>query len=270
MSPYYPSNYYSHQQIEPLPTLLRPLIRASQAYGVFGKNVLGRLVHGRIQDIKLQCLGPIRPQKTDRILDVGSGAGTFLHQLQGLGFTNLHGIDPFLNENLPVVPGLKLQKCDIHDIHEIKDIITFHHTFEHIPDPHACLAKVRTLLAPGGWCVIRIPTVSSWAWEHYGIDWVQLDAPRHLYLHSLKSIKNLAVKHGLEMPSIIFDSTTLQFIGSEQYRMGIAHRGADSYFVDPSKSHFSRHDIANFKKQAGILNAERRGDQFVAYLRIAR
>jgi len=39
---------------------------------------------------------------------------------------------------------------------------------------------------PGGWCVIRIPTVSSFAWEHYREQWVQLDAPRHFFLHKVR------------------------------------------------------------------------------------
>ena len=48
------------------------------------------------------------------------------------------------------------------------------------------------LLNKDGVLLVRVPLSSSWAWEHYRENWVQLDAPRHLYLHSVKSMEVLA------------------------------------------------------------------------------
>jgi SAM-dependent methyltransferase len=45
-----------------------------------------------------------------------------------------------------------------------------------------------SLLACKGIIVVRIPAVSSYAWERYGVAWMQLDAPRHFFLHSPKSM----------------------------------------------------------------------------------
>lgn len=56
----------------------------------------------------------------------------------------------------------------------------FHHSFEHIADPFETLCSVRRLLSSGT-CLIRIPIVDSWAWENYGVNWIQIDAPRHFF-----------------------------------------------------------------------------------------
>jgi predicted SAM-dependent methyltransferase len=71
-----------------------------------------------------------------------------------------------------------------------------------MPDPHSTLKKIRELLAPGGICLIRIPTVSSYVWEKYQTHWVSMDPPRHFYLHSIKSIKFLAALHDFEVTDI--------------------------------------------------------------------
>jgi len=114
-----------------------------------------------------------------------------------------------------------------------------------------------------------VPTVSSAAWDRYGTDWVQLDAPRHLYLHSHRSLALAAAQAGLKVAALACDSTSFQFWGSEQYRRDIALNDATSYAVDPGASIFSVGDIARFEADAQRLNRERRGDQIDALLRSA-
>jgi hypothetical protein len=90
--------------------------------------------------------------------------------------------------------------------------------------------------------------VSSKVWEEYGTDWVELDAPRHLYLHSLKSIKLLAKEEDFELVDFFCDSTELEFWGSEQYRRDIPLMSEDSFCINPSKSNFTYREISEFKK----------------------
>jgi hypothetical protein len=158
---------------------------------------------------------------------------------------------------------LKVEKARIEELDPGQkwDLIMFHHSFEHIADARSTLAAASERLAPRGKCLIRLPLVSSWAWRHYGTDWVQLDAPRHIYLHSELSLATLGAQCGLAIRDSFWDSTELQFWGSEQLKRGIAVMSPKSYGVNPSESGFSRHDIEGFRRRARELNDQRMGDQ---------
>ena len=113
--------------------------------------------------------------------------------------------------------------------------------------------------------MIRIPTASSFAWKEYGVDWVQLDAPRHLFLHSVNSMKLIAAETGLEVHDIVFDSTHFQFSGSEKYQQDIP-------LNDQRKKGLFEKIAWKFKKpvltrRANQLNREGRGDQAAFILR---
>jgi hypothetical protein len=103
--------------------------------------------------------------------------------------------------------------------------------------------------------------VSSFAWEYYRTDWVQLDAPRHFFIPSIRSMELLAKKADLRLGHIEYDSTDFQFWGSEQYRNDISLFSKSSYLIKPRKSMFNYKDIRSFKKRAKQLNAEKQGDQ---------
>ncbi len=143
------------------------------------------------------------------------------------------------------------------------------HSFEHMPDPHGVFVQLKRLLDRNGRLVIRTPVATGLAWRIYGADWIQLDAPRHLFIHTKRSIEILAHAAGLTLDSAIYDSTGFQFWGSEQYRLGIALKDKRSYKHSPSHSVFSKSQIANFSKQAEDLNQRGEGDQACFYLRSA-
>ena len=108
--------------------------------------------------------------------------------------------------------------------------------------------------------MIRIPIASSYAWRTYGVNWVQLDPPRHLFLHTVKSMSFSAEKAGLEVKDVFYDSGTLQFTGSERYSKNIP-------LMDKSgDTLFSEAELANFQRQADKLNKEKQGDQAGFYL----
>ena len=147
------------------------------------------------------------------------------------------------------------------------DVIMFHHSFEHLSDQVETIRSVARLLSKNGLCIIRIPTVTSYAWENYKEHWVQLDAPRHFYLHSIKSMQLLATRLGFRIERILYDSTGFQFWGSEQYRRDIPLIADHSYAVEQERSIFSKSEIERFEEKAQLLNSEGRGDQATFYLR---
>jgi hypothetical protein len=137
-------------------------------------------------------------------------------------------------------------------------------------DQHGSLAMVHKLVAPGGTCCIRIPWVSCEAWERYRSNWVQLDAPRHFYLHSRRSFEHVVTSAGFRIVKLWCDSTGFQFWGSEQYERDIPLYSERSWLVAPERSVFSNEQIEEYERRARDLNAAERGDQIVAWLEHAR
>ena len=146
------------------------------------------------------------------------------------------------------------------------DVIMFNHSFEHMPDPFVCLKKVHSLLKHEGTCIIRIPTASSWAWRHYRSDWVQLDAPRHFFLYTENALRLLATRTGFEVMSVRDESTAFQFMGSEQYKMGIPLVDPKSWYGGNANA-FSKEEIVAYEKKAMELNKIRDGDSISVLLK---
>ena len=120
----------------------------------------------------------------DPILDVGCGhRAVNLANLQAVGFRRLLGIDPFLDGD-GSFEGIPLRRQSIHEVDGSYQVITFHHSFEHVPDPQATLTAAARRLRPGGVVLIRTPVMGGWFWERFGTDWWELDAPRHLFVHT--------------------------------------------------------------------------------------
>jgi SAM-dependent methyltransferase len=233
---------------------------------VLGKGFIGRMLFSLFPAEDLRLLSACQLTKKSSILDVGCGAGLLLHRLKNAGFENVMGADPYIKNDIKYKNGLVIHKKELSKIEECWDLIMFHHSLEHISDQQSTLNAVSVKLNKGGTCLIRIPTVSSYAWQHYRVNWVQLDAPRHLYLHSEESISIAAEKAGLKINNSYRDSTDFQFWGSEQYIKDIPLESQNSYSKSPEGSIFSKEDIASFKKRGWELNDSNMGDQAVFYL----
>lgn len=272
MGPYYPSSYIGFGKLrvedvdipgwtvtmfEILDTLSlyrslqAPETSASTVYDVFGKTLAEKAV--------ARYLPEFASSRDVRILDVGCGDGGFIYYLREIGFTNVMGVDLYINHDIEYGNGVQVRKGTIHDIGPAWDVIMLHHAFEHMPDPLETLQAITQRLAPQGVCLIRIPIASSYAWEHYRTNWIQLDAPRHFFLHSLQSIERIARDAGLRLENTLYDSHGGVFIISEMYKRDISLAEAN-----PSDL-FSSKEIESFAEQSKRLNAEKRGDQAAFY-----
>lgn len=196
-----------------------------------------------------------------RILDVGCGMGVLLTQLMKDGFTNLHGIDPYIEHDISIPPYLSIRKAEISTTEGTYDFVMLHHTFEHIRDPLETLLRINSILNHGSFLLIRIPVASSYAYRTYGVNWAQLDAPRHYFLHTVKSMEILANQAGFNLSDIEFDSTEFQFWASEQYKCDIPLHdpasGPDQLSLETRKS---------YRQKARDLNQRREGDSAAFYL----
>ena len=268
LADYYPSNYYSFNLKEDnaFDGSAGAFRRFQYTNSLFGSSVYQKTI-GKLIDKKFFYLfKSLNLNKETAILDVGCGDGkNFLYPLSALGFKNLLGCDPFLSQDIVYKNGLNIKKANIEEIDRFFDLITYHHSFEHVPNPLAHLKHAYSLLNSGGTCMLRIPTASSYAWKHYKENWSQLDAPRHLFLHSKKSIALMAEQAGFVLEKVIYDSGHFQFTGSELYKRDIPLNAPREKGLLQNLNRKLKK--SSYKRKAEKLNQEHRGDQAAFYLK---
>jgi SAM-dependent methyltransferase len=198
--------------------------------------------------------------RSARILDVGCGSGALLRELRDVGFRSLTGADPFVGASVEE-PGLRIVKGGLESVAGDFDIVMFHHSLEHIPDPEAVLGQLAPRLAPDAIAVVRLPLGASFGWRTLGGNWAQLDPPRHLYLFSADGFERLARRAGLKLLRTNFDSVGDFFVWSEMRRMGLSE-----HKIKNGRSLFSREKLAEFDRQARALNATGEADQATFFL----
>lgn len=204
----------------------------------------------------------MRLNRRSRILDVGCGWGENLAFLQRDGFTQLLGLDAYLPEKeIDHGGGLVVRRGELADLETGWDVVMLHHSFEHMAQPLETVQQLARIVRPGGWLLIRTPVADSWAARTYGPDWVALDAPRHLVVHTPKSIDILAAAAGFTTIDTFWDSWSFQLWGSEQYRAGITLRDPRSHAVDPGASMFTEAEMRDFERRSRELNRAGQGDQ---------
>lgn len=251
---YYPDNYYSYQQKETstIDTFTNYLIRISielQLDKILPVYYLSSKYQKYHQYHKLWLK---KTSKNSSILDIGCGKGALLKLLHIYGFKDLTGIDPYITENIVYNNGINIYKKDIYNIDRQYDLVMIHHAFEHMPSPHQVFSQLNKIVTDNGRILIRIPVVDGYAWRKYQMDWFQVDAPRHLFLHTVKSIALLAEMHDLTIESVKYDSKYHQISISEQYTRNIPA---------PEISRLSLKEKYAFKRKARELNSLHDGDQ---------
>lgn len=275
LSPYYPSDYLgdpstqstidSPESSSPLRAFLR---QQRVMYLLYGKNVLGKAINMLGKDYFSYGWDWFRSAgvtPNSHILEVGCGPGRLLKAMQGQGFSELTGLDPFQAWTLP---GLNIKKCHLDELVGEYDFIMLHHSFEHMPDPFRALESIKRLCRSGGKILIRIPVADCLAWKTYGVNWYQIDAPRHLVIPSVSGMEILAKRVGLNLYKIEFDSNETQFLCSEQYGQDIPLKDARSYFRTYHggvASTFSHEEIKQFQLKSEEVNKLGEGDQACFY-----
>lgn len=272
LSKYYPKDYYSFIPIDKdntkVPTSQKILfdLRAKSIRCMYTKKggILSRIISWKLPHL----LSPLKPESgifDKKILDIGCGHGDLLKTLATAGFNNLYGIDPFIEKeiiyNLPNGKNITIYKKEIFELDDTFDIIMLNHSLEHMPEQEVVLRRVCEMLNESGKCIIRIPTVSSYSWQKYRECWFALDAPRHLYLHSLKSIATLAESSGFKVSDYAFDSILGEFY-SRAYQKGWNLERTLKFLYSPLGFPFLTRTIL----QAIYMNRKGVGDSICVYL----
>ena len=224
-------------------------------YAYYKKGIIGEIWNkiypayffDKIRDINVNS----------KILDVGCGYGRLIKSFKAIGFDNVRGIDPFLDEDLTKD---NIFKKTIFEVSDKFDVIIFKNSFEHISNQMETLQKVFDILKDNGFCIITMPVKTEFIWNKYNVNWVQIDAPRHLIIHTLDSFELLLENTNLKIKKVVFDSDEFQFWGSEQYKKNIPLMADNSYLINPKKSIFTQKQINEFRKKSKKLNEQKIGD----------
>jgi SAM-dependent methyltransferase len=136
-----------------------------------------------------------------RLLDVGSGEGAFLAEMERAGW-DVQGLEPDATAaetaraagvpvlEQPLEPGL-FESGSF-------DAITMNHVIEHLHDPVEALRICHELLSPRGVAWVATPNLGSRGHDLFGRDWVGLDPPRHLVLFTRSALAQAIAKAGFE------------------------------------------------------------------------
>ncbi len=261
MAKYYSGSYYSFNENKNF--IRKYLSNKRDKYSTGQNSYLGKVLTRKYGYSELyNWFKEVNAGLNDKILEIGCGEGVLLKKLADIGFNNLIGIDPFVTGNITYKKKLNIYKKFIDEVNEGEfDFIMLHHSFEHMQGQIGTLKKISQLIKKEKFILIRIPVIDTAAWNEYNVDWVQLDAPRHFYIHSIKSMNILAEKAGLRISKIIFDSTSFQFWASEQNKNNLPLNSENSYLINPAKSIFTPTQIKQYEAKAQKLNEEGQGDQ---------
>ena len=140
-----------------------------------------------------------------RLLEVGCGDGSRLLDLQKRGWTvEGQDVDARAAANARS-KGLRIHAGSLDELalpEGSYDVILMSHVVEHLHRPVDVLRTCWRLLKPGGRVVLSTPNVESFGHRVYGRNWVSLDPPRHLVIHSRRSLANLLRAAGFAEASI--------------------------------------------------------------------
>jgi SAM-dependent methyltransferase len=264
---YYPEVYYSLAQPADEESRKERLKAKRNHWAYYGRGWLGRILNALVPVQFLQALAGLHQiNSTSRILDVGCGRGEHLRALELLGFNNMLGIDPFIEKDEMLAGGTPILRKSLDMLDETFQLIMMHHVLEHLPEQEKVFRQVSRLLTEGGRFLVRIPLSDAWARHHYGTDWVQWDPPRHLYLHTQKSIEVLANKSGFAIERVVYDSNSMQFWGSELYKSGLPLFNKDGSPFNHMK-YFGLFRMWRFNRKAQKINKQAQGDQAIFLLK---
>jgi SAM-dependent methyltransferase len=162
---------------------------------------------------------------TGRLLDIGSGTGTFAYEMKKHGWEVI-GLEP--DEGARKV-AMELYQVELQDPAKLNDLqpksfdaITLWHVLEHVHDLHGYLNHIRKLLKPNGKLLIAVPNYKAYDAVIYQEFWAAYDVPRHLYHFSPVSMKTLIERNEMKIEKydpMWYDSFYISLLSS-RYKQG--------------------------------------------------
>jgi Methyltransferase domain len=242
---YYPQDYCS--------SMIRPSSLLRRLRNALYLSRFSFMVNWKQRD-DFEVIRRLKLKKNMRFLEVGGRSGSLLNDLRDLGY-DARGVNSFVHNDIVDQFGVRVERKTLADVKGKFDVILFRHSLEHMPID--VLRMAREHIKSDGDCVVCIP-VLGWTWQNYATDWAEIDAPRHLFVHTAKSFSLLAEKSDFRIDKVVFSTSELQIWASECYRRGIPLTKV------PPPTRKQRNRMREF---AEALNLSGNGDNAQFYLR---
>lgn len=159
------------------------------------------------------------------MLDMGSGTGSFVHEMQQNGW-QVTGLEPDEDARGTAKELYQLELHDTKEFYQLApgsfDAITMWHVLEHVHDLSAYIQQLKNIIKENGKMLIAVPNYTSLDAKIYQQYWAAYDVPRHLYHFSPRSVQMLMEKHGLKIiqyKPMWYDSFYISLLSSK-YRHG--------------------------------------------------
>jgi glycosyltransferase involved in cell wall biosynthesis/SAM-dependent methyltransferase len=131
-----------------------------------------------------------------RIIDLGCGSGTTLHNLRvafpksilyGLDVNTTYATQQLVNSNIRLVSGM----LDCVELDGKFDVIISSQFLEHLNNPRDYIKFIENFANKGALIIFDIPNIESKTSRLFKDNWIHLDTPRHQFLPTKKGLKLL-------------------------------------------------------------------------------
>jgi 2-polyprenyl-3-methyl-5-hydroxy-6-metoxy-1,4-benzoquinol methylase len=188
-------------------------------------NRLYHLVRKTTLTRKRKLVGQATGRATGVLLDIGSGTGSFLHEMKSHGWDTT-GLEPDAGARARAkeLYGIELDETGL--LYQLPagsfDAVTLWHVLEHVHDLCAYILQLKAILKDNGKLIIAVPNYTAADERFYREYWAAYDVPRHLYHFSPRSMQALMQKHGLTIlgyKPMWYDSFYISMLSS-RYKNG--------------------------------------------------
>jgi 2-polyprenyl-3-methyl-5-hydroxy-6-metoxy-1,4-benzoquinol methylase len=163
--------------------------------------------------------------KAGKILDAGSGIGSFVNEMKQHGW-EATGLEPDADARKVAKDLYDLELTDAGQFYKLPagyfDAITLWHVLEHVHDLSTYIQQLKALLKENGRLFIAVPNYTAADAVIYKEYWAAYDVPRHLYHFSPQSMKILMKNNGLKIlryKPMWYDSFYISLLSSK-YKNG--------------------------------------------------
>ncbi|MEM4655088.1 MAG: class I SAM-dependent methyltransferase [Thermosphaera sp.] len=146
----------------------------------------------------------LRYKNHGNLLDIGCATGDFIEYLSKVPGWSCTGIEPSEHaikkshvKHL-IYQGDLEYFCQLFPQQQF-DVVTLWNVIEHVHSPTRELSLIFNLLKDDGILVITTPNVNSTIARIFGKYWIGYELPRHLFVFSEQTIKNLLEKTGYKI-----------------------------------------------------------------------
>ncbi len=160
-----------------------------------------------------------------KILDVGTGNGYYMQILADWGWQT-YGVE--INPDIVFEAKKKgIKNIRVGDLLTAQyksnffNVIRFSHVLEHVSSPRRELIEAKRILKRKGCVIISIPNIDSISFRIFRSYWYSLEAPRHFYHFSPKTIRKLLHDCGFIGIKIHFNQSPYPPLWSIMYFMGL-------------------------------------------------